>query len=247
MSFHRFFVPALSVSAALISHATAGTLHLSGSTTVSGAIVPRLAQIQSASHQTVQLSAQSSTYGLLSLAHGACDVAMVSGSFEDTAAKANEKQPGVIDPTQYASARVGEERLVFIVNPHNAVRELSKAQIAAIYTGRVRNWRDVGGADAPITVVTLHDSTSIVQDRILDGTPIMTQAKAVTSAAQIPAIVASDPNAIGIISTAHARGSTTVLKTDAEIAVPLFLVTKGTPTPDESALIAACRTQLAAK
>lgn len=238
------FVGSLAAAVLLNSTGWAAPLHLSGSTTVAGAIASRLAEIQSTSHLVLQVSAQSSTYGLLSLANGDCDVAMVSGSIEDTAAMANQKQGGAVNLAQYASARIGEERLVFIVNPHNLVRELSKRQIAAIYTGKVRNWKEVGGADAPITVVTLRDSTNIVQDSVLGGVPITHDAKPVPSAAQIPSIVANDPNAIGIISTAHARGTTTILKTDAEVAVPLFLVTKGAPTSDESALIAACRTQL---
>jgi phosphate transport system substrate-binding protein len=68
------------------------------------------------------------------------------------------------DLTQFPIARDG---ICFIVSGDNGVRSLSRQQLAAIFSGRVSNWKDVGGHDAPIVVI-LRDagrsSTKIVSE-----------------------------------------------------------------------------------
>ena len=48
------------------------------------------------------------------------------------------------------SRPVAKDAFVFLVNPKNPVRNLSIEQIQKIYTGEIRNWREVGGNDATI-------------------------------------------------------------------------------------------------
>ena len=47
---------------------------------------------------------------------------------------------------------IGYDVMGVFVHPSNAVRDLSMAQLRGIFSGRVTNWKEVGGADAPITV-----------------------------------------------------------------------------------------------
>lgn len=49
---------------------------------------------------------------------------------------------------------IGYDAIVVFVNKKNPVRALTKAQIKAIFTGKINNWREVGGKDAPIAVIT---------------------------------------------------------------------------------------------
>ena len=51
---------------------------------------------------------------------------------------------------QLLSRPVAKDAFVFIVNPKNPVRNLTIKQIQKIYTGEIRNWKEVGGNDATI-------------------------------------------------------------------------------------------------
>ena len=48
---------------------------------------------------------------------------------------------------------IGRESFVFIVNSNNPVDNLSMQQLKDIYTGKITNWKDVGGANRPINVL----------------------------------------------------------------------------------------------
>lgn len=52
--------------------------------------------------------------------------------------------------TQLEVTPIGRDALVFIVNEQNPVKSLTRQQVVDIYTGRITNWSEVGGEDAPI-------------------------------------------------------------------------------------------------
>lgn len=219
-------------------------LRLSGSTTVKGVLEPKQAALEAAVGRQVEFSGTGTNTGLMSLATGSADVAMLSTPLEEVAKAINEKHPGRVDPAQFDAVRIGEVKIVFIVNPRNPVRTLTSAQLADILLGKIVNWKQVGGANAPIVVVSLANGGHLLQEQLLHGSAITETARSVPNAMQIPVVVAQDPNAIGIISTAHARGHTSVIQTDANVVTPLFLVTKGAPTPDAKKLVEVARSLL---
>src|SRR4030095_9827985 len=59
-------------------------------------------------------------------------------------------------PTEY---KVALDGLSVYVNEANAISELSVPQLEAIFTGKVRNWKDVGGPDAAITIYSRENSS----------------------------------------------------------------------------------------
>lgn len=204
-------------------------LRLSGSTTVKGALEPRQSVLESAVGRQIEFSGTGTNAGLISLMSGSADVAMLSSPLDEVARAINEKTPGRVDASGLSAVHIGDVRIVFIVNPHNRVRALTSAQLADVLLGKIVNWQEVGGLDAPIVVVSLANGGPLLQEQLLHGQPVTSKARAVSNATQIPVVVAQDPNAIGIISTAHARGQTSVVQTDANVVAPLFLVTKGAP------------------
>jgi phosphate transport system substrate-binding protein len=83
--------------------------------------------------------------GITALANGTVDIANASRAIkteEITAMQANG-----IDPIEFVVAR---DAIAVIVNPNNPVNQLTLAQVSAIYSGEINNWKEVGGEDRPI-------------------------------------------------------------------------------------------------
>jgi ABC-type phosphate transport system substrate-binding protein len=51
---------------------------------------------------------------------------------------------------EYEAVPVAMEGFVFLVNPENPVQSLTEEQLRAIYSGKITNWKELGGNDAPI-------------------------------------------------------------------------------------------------
>jgi len=87
--------------------------------------------------------------GFSSLISGTCDIAMASRNIKDKEI-ALAKQKG-IDPNEI---RVAMDGLAVVVNPANPVGRLTLDQLAQIFTGRITNWKEVGGENKKIVVLS---------------------------------------------------------------------------------------------
>lgn len=222
-------------------------LQLDGSTTVQSALETKHAELEAAVGRKIEFNPTGSSVGLASLAAGNVSIAMIASPLDEVAAKLNAKKPGSFNVAQFRAVEIGRVKIAFIVNPRNRVRSLSAAQLADIFTAKIKNWKEVGGTDGAIMIVSLANGGPLIPDHLLHGEPITPTAKLVPNASQIPGMVAQQVNAIGIISTVHVKGPTSLVQTDALIEVPLSLVTKGEPKADERKLIETARRLLAEK
>ncbi len=87
--------------------------------------------------------------GFSSLISGTCDIAMSSRNIKDKEI-ALAKQKG-IDPFEI---KVALDGLAVVVNPKNPVDKLTIDQLAGIFTAKIKNWKEVGGADAKIVILS---------------------------------------------------------------------------------------------
>ena len=71
---------------------------------------------------------------------------------------------------------IGRDALVFLVNPANPVKSLTRDQLMDIYTGKAVNWKDVGGEDLPIVAyqrIENSGSQVMMEKQVMQGTPMM--------------------------------------------------------------------------
>lgn len=137
---------------------------------------------------------------------------------------------------------IGKDAIAAIVNPGNSVSSLSLAQLNDIFTGKVTNWKDVGGSDMPIKVfITDKNSATnkVFKKVVLQGKEY--KAKIVRPDAKIVRLVSSQKGAIGQISFAFIMGNdkvkpikpngqeASVSNSNYPITRPLNIVTKGQP------------------
>jgi len=104
-----------------------------------------------------------------------------------------------------------------ILNPANGVTALSRKQIRDIFSGRVTNWRDVGGKDLAITVINRPRSsgTRAVFTATLMGASKVAEGQVEDSSGQVVTTVASLPGAVSYVAFAYTRGkNVTIVKID---------------------------------
>jgi phosphate transport system substrate-binding protein len=92
------------------------------------------------------------------------------------------------------------------VNIDNPVDGLTKSQLKDIFSGKITNWKEVGGQDAQINLVIWEDGSGTRQafeDLVMEKTEVKSDAVVQTSTESVKVAVKQDPNAIGYISLAH--------------------------------------------
>lgn len=174
---------------------------------------------------------------LSNLEAGTIDVAIGPGAEDWLKFMAKENAP-VKDPKAFEMTVVGEDKVVMILNKGNPVSSLSKDQVKGIFTGKIDNWKDVGGPDAPVLVVLgklIMPAVTIFYGKTLDGEAPVKDVMEVATAPDVKASVASNVEAIGIVS--HKIADDTVKVPDGP-AVPIIftLATKASPSPEVAKL-----------
>ena len=83
--------------------------------------------------------------GIAALLNGTVDIANASRAIKPEEIKEAESKG--IEPVEYVVAR---DAIAVIVNPQNPVNQLTLQQISDIYSGKLNNWKELGGEDRPI-------------------------------------------------------------------------------------------------
>jgi phosphate transport system substrate-binding protein len=226
----------LSVLIATTSMAAAGQISLHGSTTVNNAIfTPKKAEIEKASGQQLELVGNGSGRGIADLVAGKAQIAMISAPLEDEVKKINEKTPGSVDGTRLKAYQIGESRVAFAVHPSNAVKSLTNAQLSDVFAGKIKNWKEIGGADQPIVIIAAQAGDglrSMVEATLIKGVSLPADTRAMSNATQVAKIVSQLPGAIGILAPGAIDSTIVELRGSAPIVQPLILVTMGDETAE---------------
>ena len=96
------------------------------------------------------------------------------------------------------------------VNPKNPVNSLTSAQVQDIFSGKITNWKDVGGSDAAIHLFTRDEASGtreVFWERLLKKGAIADGANVVSSNGAMKSALAGDPGAIGYVSIGHVDAS----------------------------------------
>ena len=109
-------------------------------------------------------------------------------------------------PTEY---KVALDGLSVYVNEANQVQELNLEQLEGIFTGRIKNWKQVGGNDAPITIYSRENSSGTYEffkENVLKGKDFAATAQTLQGTAQVIQNVAKEKNGIGYGGGAYGSG-----------------------------------------
>jgi len=96
--------------------------------------------------------------------------------------------------------------VAIIINPENNIRELSQVQLMDIYSGKITNWRELGGQDKRINLYTRDASSgtrAVFWKKALQKGDISQEAHFAVSNGAMKSAVSQDPYAIGYVSVGH--------------------------------------------
>jgi phosphate transport system substrate-binding protein len=150
--------------------------------------------------------------------------ALINGTTDICASSRPMKDPEKIKlRARYGSTgieiRTAKDGLSVYLNNANAVKELSFAQIKGIYTGKITNWKELGGKDADIIVYGRENSSGtyvFFKDNVLLGADFTSSMQSLPGTAAVVNAVKRDPNGIGFGGAGYAKGikEAAVRKTD---------------------------------
>ncbi len=185
--------------------------------------------------------------GMLALFEGKTDAAISSNTLEEsikTAQKVLKKagKPPIEVPEGLKFHIITEDVIVPIINIKNPVIELSWKQLADLNTGTIMNWKDVGGPDLPVQVITSHDGSNtkaVFKKMVMKKAEYAPDAIVVLSTRLEINEVSKHEGGIGAISSGFFRlnqGRAKIVNSD-EIKRPLGLITIGEPSQEVQKII----------
>ena len=140
--------------------------------------------------------------GIQAVSEGRCDIGLASRGLKD-----DEKSSGLTETV------LAYDGIAVVVSPENPVSDLTLQQIADIYTGKITNWKDVGGNDAEIVLIG-REAGSGTRDGFesITGTEEACQYRQeLTSTGDVITTVAQNPDAIGYASLASIKDTVKAL------------------------------------
>ncbi|TAN41117.1 MAG: phosphate ABC transporter substrate-binding protein [Nitrospirae bacterium] len=173
------------------------------------------------------------------LEKGTVDAAAAGLTFEDWVSLMKKEGTEVKDPAAYNQVVIGKDRISVLVHKDNPVKTLSKEQLKGIFTGKINNWKEVGGKDLAVIVVwgkLIPGTNSLFIKRMLDGEAQLKDVLEATTAEDVKNNVVSNPEAIGIGPSAIIDTSVGSPQTP-EVSRPIILLTKGNPSANIQKLI----------
>ena len=181
------------------------TVSTDGSTSMNKVIGALGEAFEAGNGITVTYNATGSGAGIQAVQEGRCDIGLASRNLKD-----EEKSKGL------EGTVLAYDGIAVIVNPNNPVSDLDIETIAKIYTGEIKNWKEIGGNDAEIVLIG-REAGSGTRDGFEDITDTKDKCKyrqELTSTGDVITTVSSNPGAIGYASLASVKDTVKALTVD---------------------------------
>ncbi len=194
------------LAALLTAVASAQTISLKGSDTLGAKLIPQMAEKYKADgHADVkfEIAAEGSSTAFPALANGTAQIGMSSRKIKEE--ETTECKTKGITLEEHI---VCYDMLSVIVNKNSPVANLTKAQVAKIFTGQVKDWSEIGGTPGPISVYTRNTSSGTYKDwqkLAMDGRDYPASSLKMAGNEQIAQEVAKNKSGIGYVGLAYSK------------------------------------------
>lgn len=142
-------------------------------------------------------------------------------------------------------AQIAEEELLLVVHPANLSASLTLDEVADIFSGRMRRWSEIGGADREIKVWVLlkaDETRRAIQQEVLQGGLVTPNAFLSPHPSAMLEAVSGDPDAIGYLPKAWSTGEVSTISLG--IKMPVLVVADEEPKGAARQLVACLQGEL---
>lgn len=183
---------AKATTAAATATSLSGSLTLTGSTSMAD-VANALAEAFSAKNPnvTVSVGGNGSGEGPTAVTDGTAQIGMLSRDLKDTET-----------PASFDKYIIGQDGIAVVVNTATGVTALTTDQIVSIFTGKITNWKDVGGKDAAIQCIGREaaSGTRSAFEELMKVKDLCVYKEEQNSTGNVKQAVSANPNAIGYVS-----------------------------------------------
>ncbi|HEV2693528.1 MAG TPA: phosphate ABC transporter substrate-binding protein [Verrucomicrobiae bacterium] len=147
LNLSKALVPALAVMLGACAVFAQDKITIRGSNTIGEELAPRLITEYKKDHKDAafDLEFKGSGFGIGALMGGYCDIA---GSSKPISKE--QQEIAQLRNVQFKEYILGSYTVSILVNAANPVSNLSSNQVQGLFTGKITNWKEVGGPDAPV-------------------------------------------------------------------------------------------------
>ena len=152
-------------------------------------------------HAEMNVTGGGSGVGITALMDGSTDIAMSSRDL-----KIAEKLKFEEKNLKLITVQIANDALSVIINPANKLKQLTREQLESIFTGKVTNWKEVGGDDMKIVVYTRESSSGtyeFMKEHVMGKKEFAKTAISTSATAQIVYAVGQNKSAIGYVGLAY--------------------------------------------
>ncbi len=212
MSFKKSLTALIAASAVALSLAAGnaaekGKIIIKGSTTVLPITMKALEAFKSIKPGIdISVEGSGSGNGIKALLDGTCDIANSSREM-----KKEEFAKGKASGMKIKEIAISYDMIVPVVHPSNKVKNLTKEQLKGIYDGSITNWKQVGGDDMNIVVVSRDSSSGTYEywhEDVMKKTDTRKDSLMQASNGAVVSTVANNKKAIGYIGFGYVDKST---------------------------------------
>jgi len=236
-----FFFLIVSVCCFMVNLVSAENLVVKGSTTVLP-IAQKMAEeyMKQTPDVKISISGGGSGNGIKALIDGSTDIANSSRFIKDKEVKLAIERD--IYPVPFA---VAYDCIIPVVHPTNTLRNMTLGQLKDIYMGNIKNWKEIGGPDRPVVVVSRDTSSGtyeVWEEKVMKKERVFPGALLQASNGAVAQAVAKNKNAIGYIGIGYLNQDVKALSVNSvkgsiestlngtyPISRPLFMFTPGWP------------------
>ena len=245
----RLLMGALAVLLVGVGTASAESIVIKGSTTVLPVAQAALeAYMKANPGVNISLSGGGSGEGIKALVDKSADIANSSREI-----KGNEVELAKSKGVNPVETIVAVDAIVPIVNPRNKVANLTIDQLSQIYQGKITNWKEVGGDNLQIVVVSRDSSSGTFEawsEMVLHKAKVAPRAQMQASNGAIVQVVSKNRYAIGYIGLGYINRAVkpltvngvqatakTAISKEFPIARPLYMYTNSQPAGETAKFI----------